>query len=477
MRSTTFLGMAALLALAASASAGPWADTVVDYAWANGEAGYDDPSAALGPPERITGEGTWPAQVEPFNGVWLPSEVVSMGPTGYLIVGFSAPVWNQRGDGIAADLIVFGNAFFTNAETDWAKPPRCKNPAAIFDNPGKIEVSQNGTAWFEVPGVMSDGLFPTLGYVDATPGSADPGAVPTDFRRPMPAGLTLADFNGKAFSEVAALYGTSGGGAAVDIGQAVTGAGDPAGLDWIRYVRISVPAGESYTTEIDAFAVVPEPATVGLVGLGLAGLWMRRREARRRRDACLAAYPREATEVETAEGSAMRLAKCLVSVVLAALVAAPAAASPILVGSGPNKANVLMNFGDGAAYQFDVSFGAEPVTGLDLIDTLEAAGIGFSTTRIFGGLYLSQFSYGGHSNTDAWSSSTPGAYWHYWVKDDPAADWTYSYVGASDRNVYNGYWDGWVYGSDAEPVPEPATLALVALGAAAALARRPRAQR
>jgi len=263
----------AVIAAAAPAAGMRYADVVHRYTWGNGEAGYDDPSGALGRPERMTGEGTaFAAQVEPTNPPWLTSEIVSVGPDGgELVLGFNAPVLNDRGDGYQADLIVFGNTFFTGDFSNWPDV-YISTPAATNAEPGKIEVSQDAATWYEVPGVFADSLWPTLGYVGAD------GVTPTNFWEPMDPSLTLADFDGLSLAGAAALYGTSGGGAPVDIADAVDAQGGPAGLDWIAFIRVTVPAGETYSTEVDGVAVVPEPATLGVVALGsLMTLWRRRR--------------------------------------------------------------------------------------------------------------------------------------------------------------------------------------------------------
>lgn len=273
----TWIGCGTVLVMVAAMSAPAagmrYADFVHAYTWGNGEAGYDDPSGALGRPERMTGEGTdFPAQVEPMNPPWLATEIASIGPdSGELVLGFNGPVLNDRGDGFDADLIVFGNTFFTGDFSNWPDV-YITTPAATNAEVGKIEVSQDAAAWYEVPGVFADSLWPTLGYVGAD------GVTPTNLWEPMDPSLALSDFDGLSLADAAALYGTSGGGAAVDISDAVDEQDAPAGLDWISFIRVTVPAGETYSTEVDGVAVVPEPATLGVVALGsLTALWRRRR--------------------------------------------------------------------------------------------------------------------------------------------------------------------------------------------------------
>jgi hypothetical protein len=55
-------------------------------------------------------------------------------------------------------------------------------------------------------------------------------------------------------------------------------------------------------------------------------------------------------------------------------------------------------------------------------------------------------------------------YWHYWTQDSGA--WEQAMVGASDRTIFNGSFDAWVFGSPVAPqaVPAPGALALLVLG-------------
>ena len=143
---------------------------------------------------------------------------------------------------------------------------------------------------------------------------------------------------------------------------------------------------------------------------------------------------------------------------------------PIAVGSGGNTAHVVVNFEDGAAYQFAVSFDGTQ-TGIGLFDVIEAETT-LETVRVPFGLstLIDGISYEGHSNQGFGGGDD---WWHYWTKASIDAAWMESMVGAADRVVTNGSWDGWVYGSALPPtVPEPGAVMLLGAGAIVALSRR-----
>ena len=250
---------------ATAQAADPWADTVVHYsAGTNAEPDYDDaPNNVLGSPERVTGEnspfGPFPGATTVFSGAFGLDEIVSVGAGGELIVRFDEPVINRPG----SDLIIFGNSFFSlDSDTLLIN--------GLNAEPGNVEVSTDGVDWRSTGG-FADALFPTQGYLDAGIFGDPVGSLPTDFLKPMNSALTLNDFLGKSYSEALALYDGSGGGAPIDFGAT--------GLTSIQYVRVSLPADSLYSTEIDAFAAIPEPATgVLLIGAGLL-VGLRRRRA------------------------------------------------------------------------------------------------------------------------------------------------------------------------------------------------------
>jgi hypothetical protein len=256
-----------VLAMGAVAMAGSFASEVVNYTPGEGaNPYYGSGEAALGEPSRYIPDGGWPSVVSIFNSPWLPAQIVSLGQGGSLTVQFDQPITNDPNHQFGVDLMVFGNSTFW----DMAYPAgEFGSTATLFSvGAGKIEVSENGVDFFEIPNVLADQLFPTQGYLDVGPQDSIPGQQPTDFFKPVNPALTLSDFDGLTYQQALALYDGSGGGTPIDLASAVDALGAPAGLTEAHYVRIS-HMGEG-ATEIDALVAVPEPA-MGLTLVLLAG--------------------------------------------------------------------------------------------------------------------------------------------------------------------------------------------------------------
>ncbi len=259
---------------ATRAFASSFASSVVSYsAGTNASAGYTNPDVALGSPGRSTGSGPFDGDVTPFNAPYAASDVVAIGAGGSLVVRFDHPVADDASNPYGVDLLVFGNAFlgidFDSGLAD----------GSVFGEPGRIAVSQDGITWFDVTGVYADALFPTLAYQDPTGPFSSGGTIPTSYTKAVNPALTGADFAGKTTAEVAALYGGSGGGVGIDLAAL--------GLPWIEYVRVFQPSGDAYSSDIDAFADVPEPGLVTLFAVAMLGLTSSR--ARRSRPSRAAA--------------------------------------------------------------------------------------------------------------------------------------------------------------------------------------------
>lgn len=196
MRSTSVawgvVACAVLLApSAALAGDSPFASSVISYVAGTGAAaGFSNPSVALGSPERFTGEGFQPQCVTPFQPAFRPNEIVSLGVGGRIVLAFDHDVVDDPRNPFGVDLIVFGNSFFTDLSGGFGVV------GGLASDGGRVFVSSDGVAWTEVPGVVGDGLFPTLGYIDVAPFATLPGTVESDFLRPVDPTMTMGDIVG-----------------------------------------------------------------------------------------------------------------------------------------------------------------------------------------------------------------------------------------------------------------------------------------
>jgi hypothetical protein len=228
----------------------PFATTVVNYSPGIGAAGgYTNPLVALGAPERFTGDGLVPQAVTPFQPPFMTNEIVSIGLGGSLTLGFDHDVTDDPDNPFGIDLLVFSNAFATDALSPFGVM------GSMFGEGGSISVSQDGVTWTPVPGVAADGPLPTMGYADVGPYATRPGLVETDFTKPVNPAHTPASLAGLSYELLVAAYDGAGGGAGIDLA--------PLGLASIRYVRLEGSLSFGTSPEIDAIAdVAPAAPTV-----------------------------------------------------------------------------------------------------------------------------------------------------------------------------------------------------------------------
>lgn len=237
------------LALCGSALADGWfATSVISYTAGTGAAaGHRNPASALGEPSRMTGSAGSVETVTPFQPPYLPSQIVSIGAGGSLVLELGTPAIDDAGHAHGIDLIVFGNAFFTDMAYPSGSPGLCAGEG------GLVDVSDDGADWRTVPGVSVDGPMPLMGWIDAGPYDSVPGTVPTDFLRAVDPALTADDLVGMEYADVVVAYDGSAGGAGIDLASV--------GLTHARYVRFRHPVGATGSPEIDAVAVVPPTAS------------------------------------------------------------------------------------------------------------------------------------------------------------------------------------------------------------------------
>jgi hypothetical protein len=257
-------------------AAAQYAAGVVSYsAGAAPSPGFTSPAAALGAPERFTGEGLFPGVVSPFSPPFLAGEIVSVGEGGQITLRLSHFAIPQ--DGATPEIGVFNNVGLI--DTDF--PNGDAGPMAGTFSPldtATVDVSADGTHWVTLGGVTFD--VPTNGYTDLTdPFSSVAGSAPSDFQQPFVGGLSSFDglkyFDAGGPDMLDALAG-SGGGTWLDISSS--------GLAQVGFVRFSVAddgaAGTSLNFDLDAVSishaalgrvVVPEPGSCTTALVLLAG--------------------------------------------------------------------------------------------------------------------------------------------------------------------------------------------------------------
>ncbi len=127
------------------------------------------------------------------------------------------------------------------------------------------------------------------------------------------------------------------------------------------------------------------------------------------------------------------------------------------VGSGTNTVLWVVDFwpGDGNhnSFAFGYRFAAPSITGMELLDALQAADIGLSYAAPDG--YVTDIWYVRAGVTYHASDNWPDSYWSYWVSSDDGENWGYSDWGAALRVLYDGDTDGWLAlpGDDYTSVP------------------------
>ena len=253
--------------LSVSGASAQYAANVASYAAGTtpSPGGYTSPAAALGSPERLTGEGVFPGVVSPFSPPFLNSEIVSIGEGGQLTLRLANYAVPQAA---APEIGVFSN--FGLVDVDFPNG-RAGNPAGGFAPPDSalVEVSANGTNWISLGNSAFD--IPTNGYADVTdPFAGAAGSVPSDFQQPFTGGL--GSFNGLAHfdaggPDILEVLAGSGGGKWLDISGT--------GLAQVGFIRFSIADDGNVSTslnfEIDGVSVshaalggvvVPEPAAM-----------------------------------------------------------------------------------------------------------------------------------------------------------------------------------------------------------------------
>ena len=163
------------------------------------------------------------------------------------------------------------------------------------------------------------------------------------------------------------------------------------------------------------------------------------------------------------------------------------------IGTGLNASLMIVDFQNGDYYVFEYKWdqNVDPNYPVNAWDMIQDLGIDANANQpnpdgnleyLFfdwgWGISLDGFAY--ETNTETATSVPPYPSWVYYLSEN---DISYfldtSGVGVTDRELFNGSWDGWSWHGDGwgtgnPPVPEPVTLSIVCLGSVALLRRRKR---
>ena len=226
--------------------------------------GYTNAAAALGEPNRQTAFGP----VDPFSSAFERSELVSLGTNGSLTVRFANPIRNDASHAFGLDFIIYGSTAFI--DNDYPNGVTDSAASTFGHNPGQTRVSVS----------TGDGVFYTLNPVLAP---VVDGLFPTDgagtFGLPVDPALAQGDFATRSLAEIRTRYAGSAGGSGYDLAWAVDAQGAPISLPSVSLIRVDVLSGRS---EIDGFAMVPEPSTTILLCLAALAGWVLPRARRAR---------------------------------------------------------------------------------------------------------------------------------------------------------------------------------------------------
>ncbi len=127
-------------------------------------------------------------------------------------------------------------------------------------------------------------------------------------------------------------------------------------------------------------------------------------------------------------------------------------------GTGPNQVLLVVDFwaanGQVDSFAFGYRFSQPQITGLELLDAVQAAGLGFSYEPV-GGPYLNDIWYVKEGTTYHAGTDWPNSWCKYFTSEDYASTWAESEYGMTMRTLASGDTDGWlaVPGDDWTSVP------------------------
>lgn len=269
------LFLAALSIVALEACTASYLPVNVSASGSLGFPPYDDPLAALGRPSTFVRDPGFPPWVPPGTiavsmvhaawGTGLSGEklIVTLREGASLTAEFNPPLMDDPANWYGKDFLVFGNSFFgasafVQPDSDMERIS-VSGSAMVSAEPMTVSVSQDGVTWYSYSsGPFADGFAPTQAFAwDRVQKRWGPEL---DFTRPVPAGLTAADFAGLKVADAIDLYRDSAGGTAFDLADLPLPVDPLTGRKWARFVRVTADRrdddGFAVEGEIDAFARV-----------------------------------------------------------------------------------------------------------------------------------------------------------------------------------------------------------------------------
>ena len=164
-----------------------------------------------------------------------------------------------------------------------------------------------------------------------------------------------------------------------------------------------------------------------------------------------------------------KLERLIFSVIVVGAADLVLTAAPVCVGAEDYSAALSIEWSDGYVAEFVAGFSDPTISGLKLLDLVEASSSLVTERGDFSGAaFIDGITYEGHSNIGYGGGED---WWHYWLNDG-GAGWVSPAFGVSDRVLSDGAMDGWVYGRTGPPVPEPLTMLLFGVGGLVVWSRR-----
>ncbi|MCC5847946.1 MAG: hypothetical protein JJU29_07605 [Verrucomicrobia bacterium] len=242
----------------------PWAVEVTSYGAGEGfYAGYTLKNSALGRPTVDTYEDAFvqnpSVTVVPAFPPWDPTELVSIGGGGHLVLKMGRAIVNHPDNPYGVDFLIFGNSFFQGSGlyNQNANDPRTytlagQDKIGINTKNGVVSVSVDGIHWFYFQNQPRLGMLPTLGRVWLE--EEGEWGDPTDPTVPPDPALHVKDLANMPLVKLIEHYRGGAGGTGFDLSDLIVPPGKSLPKKF-HYVRIEVPVGQ-FRTEIDAVSVV-----------------------------------------------------------------------------------------------------------------------------------------------------------------------------------------------------------------------------